>query len=235
MKFRIIGRVLPWCVLLALGLAVGVAYAQDRPKQPTKDLFDLGKDLGPGGNPAPGPATTRPANPGPKPAADKKAETATSIMIVADDFVADIFHNGKLVPADRRSLRAEIFGAQVEKVTLTLKPGDWVVFNVVNNRLRWKGSYYFAAAAMTGDGTPVYCSDLRSGNWSACDDLSKAQRFIDDPDFLRDRKAEAVRKKWGDGDKLIRKNCPGFDGEAIWGAPDSRSTWIKFVVPGGNR
>jgi hypothetical protein len=155
-----------------------------------------------------------------------------SLIIVADDFVTDIYHNGKVVPAERRKLIAEIFGAQIERVELTIRPGDWVVFNVVNNKLRWKGAYYFAVAGK-GDpnGPTTLVTETRSGHWSACDDLTQAPQFIANADFLHQRKAQPVRRKWSDGDKTIQKQSPGFNGEPIWGDEASRSTWIKYVAP----
>jgi hypothetical protein len=199
---------------------------------PPRDIFDFGKDpLRPATKPTaatkPAP-TTKPASPA---AGGLAPVVAAGIQIVADDFVADIHHNGKLVPADNRKLQAEIFGAQAERVTLTLRPGDWVVFNVVNNRLRWKGAYYFAAAAVDVDGLSVFASQIGDGNWSACDDLAQAARFIADRDHLRDRKPQPIRNEWDRGDREMHRLCPDFTGEGIWGDPDSRSTWIKLVVP----
>ena len=153
------------------------------------------------------------------------------IYVVADDFVTDIHHNGKPVPDAQRKLRAEIYGAQVERVALDLRPGDWVVFNVVNNRLRWNGAYFFAAAAVNPDGLCVFPSDSRTGDWSACDDLEQVPRFIADRDHGRDKKPEPITKPWDRGKAEILKACPDFTGEPLWGDPRSKSTWLKFVVP----
>jgi hypothetical protein len=163
---------------------------------------------------------------------DEKATVATSVQIVADDFACDIYHNGKLIPAENRKLQAEVFGAQVETITVDLKPGDWLVFNVVNNRLRWGGAYYFAAAGINDSGGLDFVSDLRSGNWSACDDLKEVAKFIADRDHLTDNKAQAVKRPWDQGDQRISKANPEWNGQAIWGDPASRSTWLKYVVPG---
>jgi hypothetical protein len=197
-------------------------------------LIDLGKTAPPPAtaDKVPGDpvekAATRPA----APAAGAPAPVvATAVQVVADDFVAEMYHNGKPVPVASRTLQAEIYGAQVERVALTLRPGDWVVFNVVNNRLRWGGAYYFAAAAVDVDGLTVFSSQSGDGNWSACDDVAQAAKFIGERDAGRDRKPQAVKKEWDQGDKQIHKLCPDFTGEAIWGDPESKSTWIKFVVP----
>jgi hypothetical protein len=163
---------------------------------------------------------------------DEKATVATSVQIVCDDFACDIYHDGKLIPAENRKLQAEVYGAQVETITVDLKPGDWLVFNVVNNRMRWGGAYYFAAAGINEAGGLAFASDLRSGNWSACDDLKEAAKFIADRDHLTDNKAQAVKKPWDQGDQRISKANPEWNGQAIWGDPASRNTWLKYVVPG---
>jgi hypothetical protein len=166
-------------------------------------------------------------------AADLRTPVATGVQIVADDFVCDIYHNGKLVPADCRKLTDEVYGAQVETLTVDLKPGDWLVFNVVNNRLRWGGAYYFAAAGITDSGGLAFASDLRSGNWSACDDLKEAAKFVADRDYLKDHSPKPIDRPWDQGESRIRKSNPDWNGQAIWGDPASRSTWLKYIVPGG--
>jgi hypothetical protein len=175
----------------------------------------------------PFPKTTVAASP-----VDEKATVATSVQIVCDDFACDIYHNGKLIPAENRKLQAEVYGAQVETITVDLKPGDWLVFNVVNNRMRWGGAYYFAAAGINESGGLAFVSDLRSGNWSACDDLKEVAKFIAERDHLTDNKAQAVKKPWDQGDQRISKANPEWNGQAIWGDSASRNTWLKYVVPG---
>jgi hypothetical protein len=153
------------------------------------------------------------------------------VHLVADDFVAEIYHNGKAVPAERRKLQGEIFGAQHEAVSIAPKPGDWIVFQVVNNKLRWNGAYYFAAAGVNESGDVLFVSETKSGNWSACDDLKEVARFVAERDHLKDHKAQVVQRPWDRGNQIISKAAPAWNGEAIWGDPASRSTWIKFVVP----
>src|SRR5712671_6843774 len=68
------------------------------------------------------------------------------LITVADDFVVDVYHNGKPVPETKRELLVERFGATAEKVKVSVRSGDWLVFHVVQNRLRWGGSKYFAVA-----------------------------------------------------------------------------------------
>src|SRR4051812_31225597 len=70
------------------------------------------------------------------------------VYLVADDFVVNVWKNGGAVPLSHRSLVHEIYGATVERITLDLASGDWLVFHVVNNRLRWNGCRFFGMAAM---------------------------------------------------------------------------------------
>jgi hypothetical protein len=168
-------------------------------------------------------------------ATDSKTPVASAVQIVCDDFACDIYHNGKLIPAENRKLQAEVYGAQGELVTVDLKPGDWIVFNVVNNRLRWGGAYYFAAAGLDASGGLAFASDLRSGNWSACDDVKEVSRFVTERDYMKDHAARAIEKSWDNNNDRIRKGNPDWNGQAIWGDPASRSTWLKYVVPGGER
>ena len=170
----------------------------------------------------------RPAEAAAKP---KGGGPVARIEVVADDFVAEIYLNGKPLPGAQRKLQAEIFGAQCETVSIVPKPGDWIVFQVVNNKLRWNGAYYFAAAALTESGDLAFVSQTKSGNWSACDDLKEVARFVAERDYLKDHKPQLVQRPWDRGNQLIAKAAPGWNGEAIWGDPASRSTWIKFVVP----
>src|SRR3954464_3923074 len=59
------------------------------------------------------------------------------LITVADDFVVEVYHNGKPVPDTERELLVERFGATAEKVQVAIRTGDWLVFHVVQNRLRW--------------------------------------------------------------------------------------------------
>src|SRR3954454_12939595 len=89
---------------------------------------------------------------------------ARTLIAVIDDFIVDIYHNGVKVPDDRRELLVEVFGATVERITLDVRRGDWLVFNVVNNRLRWGGSSYFAVSGR-GDAGVGFTTELDSGRW----------------------------------------------------------------------
>ena len=152
---------------------------------------------------------------------------AKYVVTGADDFVVEVYLNGKPVPAQRRELLAEVFGATAEKVNVEVKPGDWIVFNVVNNRLRWGGAYYFGVAGMTDKGEAAFVSRINDPRWTCCDDPEKVAAFIAN----RDQDGEPMRpvdKAWQDGPRMMHDHAyRGWNGEAVWG--NSRNTWIKFV------
>src|SRR6476646_5439873 len=68
---------------------------------------------------------------------------ARYLITVADDFLVDVYRNGRAVPDAKRTLLDERFGATVERLDVEVRKGDWLVFNVVNNRMRWGGASYF--------------------------------------------------------------------------------------------
>ena len=173
------------------------------------------------------PAPLRPADMGPA-AAGKLV--AGALELVADDFVVDIYLNGKLVAIEDRKLKGDVYGAEMERAEIAVHEGDWLVFHVANNQLRWGGACYFACAGVKDDanGTIAFVSETQSGRWLACDDLTELPRFIAERDYLSDRKAQRPTKEWDGGDVRMRQRVPGWNGEAVWGT--SRSTWIKYVV-----
>jgi hypothetical protein len=159
----------------------------------------------------------------------RRGETlANSVYVVADDFVVDVYHNGEKVPDSKRTLLEDVYGATVEKVDIEVREGDWVVFNVVNNRLRWGGRSYFAAAGMKANLGVGFVSETQSGSWVTCDEPGQVAEFIAYPVGLV-RPARQIKEKWGQGDARMNGITDGWKGEAIWG--DSRNTWIKYVAP----
>ena len=157
---------------------------------------------------------------------------ATAIYAAVDDFIVDVYHNGEKVADEKRKLVNEVFGATAEKIDLTIKEGDWLVFNVVNNRLRWNGAYYFAVGGVKDDGSMGFASDLGSGRWSVCDHWPDVPRFISDAGYLSKNGARPVDRPWHYGDDLIKGMVKGWDGSAVWGT--NRNTWIKFrALPAG--
>lgn len=151
---------------------------------------------------------------------------ATCLLTVVDDFIVEVFHNGERVPDARRRLEAEIFGATIERIDVTLREGDWIVFNAVNNRLRWGGVCYFAVAGFDPRGAVRFTTELQSGRWSVCDQPGEAPQFIAAPDYLADNLARPVERRWTRGDDLIRGRVRNWSGEPLWGT--NRNTWIKF-------
>jgi hypothetical protein len=157
---------------------------------------------------------------------------ADQLVVAADDFVVDVWHNGTKIPDAQRRMANEVYGAMSERISLTVSNGDWVVFNVVNNRLRWGGVHYFAAAGMLG--TRVrFVSHSGNGCWTYCDDPALVNRFIAERDFP----GVAVRpitKKWDRGDRQMEGLTKStWRGEGVWG--EARNTWIKFIAwPGAN-
>ncbi len=171
---------------------------------------------------------------GPATARDRAARTAPPlraryVVTVADDFIVDVYHNGRAVPDTKRTLLEERFGATAERLDIEVRKGDWLVFNVVNNRIRWGGAYYFAAAGCFAANEFGFQSDLTSGQWSACDSPREADRFIGQREYLRHRAARAVSRPWTDGTGMMHAYAgSGWSGAPVWGA--QRNTWIKVVV-----
>jgi hypothetical protein len=154
---------------------------------------------------------------------------ADYVVTVADDFVVDIYLNGKRVTDGRRTLADEVYGATSEKVDIPVREGDWLVFNVVNDRFRWNGVYYFAAAGIHQNGVLGFVSELKSDHWSCCDDVAEAARFIAEPDYLASNRARPVLHPWDRGNATIKRMAKGWAGDPLWGT--SRNTWIKYRVP----
>ena len=154
---------------------------------------------------------------------------AQYLYTVADDFIVDVYYNGERVPDAKRHVLLERFGATVERIDVAVRSGDWLVFNVVNNRLRWGGAYYFAAAGMKPDETTIgFTTELSSGQWSCCDNPSNVSRFVSDRDFLASHAAQRVARPWHEGDEHMKGHAKGWSGVPLWGT--SRNTWIKFVA-----
>lgn len=155
---------------------------------------------------------------------------AESLITAADDFIVDVYHKGIPVPDSDRQVLLERFGATVERIAVQARQGDWLAFHVVNDRLRWGGVYYFAVAGGWTTNGYGFVSELRSGAWSACDDPTKAARFIRDKTFMSDNKASPVERPWQDGSPLMKQFAGStWNGEPVWG--QKPSTWIKVIVP----
>ena len=155
------------------------------------------------------------------------APVADRLYAVTDDFIVDLYHNGRKVADARRELIEEVYGATAEKIELELRPGDWLVFNVVNNRMRWGGASYFAVAARGPQGF-AFTTEAESGRWSFCDDLASVPEFIKDPLYGDANRARLIDVPWAAGDEMMNRHADGWNGKPVWGA--SRNTWIKYCV-----
>lgn len=163
-------------------------------------------------------------------AGEKEApQRARYLITVADDFIVDLYHNGKLVPDSRRTMLEEKFGATAERINVEVNKGDWLVFNVVNNRLRWGGASYFGLAGCFAANEISFVSSPESGDWSACDQPRDVDRFIQERTYLRHRAARTIANPWDDGANMMRVYAgTQWSGAPIWGT--SRNTWLKLVV-----
>ena len=152
---------------------------------------------------------------------------ADRLFTVADDVIVDVYHNGVKVPDAKRTLLHEVFGATAERIDIEVREGDRVVFNVVNNRLRWGGASYFGVTGR-GESGVAFVTEPGGGRWSCCDDTEKVSEFIGDRDYLAGNAARPIGNPWAEGDGLMHQIADGWEGKPIWGR--SRNTWIKFVA-----
>ena len=158
---------------------------------------------------------------------------ANYIVTAADDFIVEAYLNGKLIPNEKRSLLDEVYGATAEKIDVEVRKGDWLVFNVVNNQLRWNGSYYFAVAGCFAENEFGFSSQISAQKdvscWCVCDSTRDIDRFISKRNFLSDRKPKVVATPWSAGDELMRRFAGSYwKGQPVWGA--RRNTWVKVIV-----
>ncbi|WP_435009326.1 hypothetical protein P12x_000578 [Tundrisphaera lichenicola] len=157
---------------------------------------------------------------------------ARRIITAADDFIVDVWHNGRRVPEDKRAMVGENFGATAEKIEVEVHEGDWLVFNVANNRLRWDGACYFGAAGVNDEEPKIgFATNPGDPRWAYCDDPGQVPAFIAHPRYLAGQSALAPANPWSGGDGEMKARVPGWDGRPVWGR--ERTTWIKFVaLPG---
>src|SRR4051794_124557 len=92
------------------------------------------------------------------------AVLANKVFTAADDFVVEVYHNGEKVPDAKRTMLEDRFGATAERIDIDVRQGDWLVFNVVNNRFRWEGASYFGVAGKGEDGV-AFVSDPADSRW----------------------------------------------------------------------
>ncbi len=178
------------------------------------------KELAMRDQPAP-PKPTKKASP------DLRARWLT---VVAKDFVIEVYKNGRRIPDTDRKLLLDRFGASAERISVDVKTGDWLVFHVAHNRLRHRGSKYFAVAGSLDEEHFGFVSRPDSEAWSVCDDAGRSPNFIRHRDVGTEARAMPITHPWEEGRKFMRKYTGrDFSGQAVWGA--APSTWIKFIVP----
>lgn len=167
--------------------------------------------------------------PNTRPALNPGAALTDHLIAVVDDFIVDVYHNGERVPDSKRTLLHEIFGATVEKIDIQVHKGDWLVFNVVNNRMRWNGARYFAVAGIKEGSGTAFTTDVDTKAWSRCDSPSQVSAFISDPKFLASQLVYGIDTPWSQGNELMNQYADGWKGLPVWG--ENRNTWIKYVAP----
>lgn len=161
---------------------------------------------------------------------DKEIIQTSGLTIVVKDFVTAIYHNGKRVPDEKRTLLEDRFGSTIENLALEPEPGDWLVFEVACNPIRHGGSRYFALSGFLEGDPHALFSHPQSPNWSHCNNPTLAMKFIRNREHGSDLRALPVERPWDEGDSYIRRYAgPSFPGKAIWG--DDTTTWLKLIVP----
>ena len=150
--------------------------------------------------------------------APKKANLAQRLEVI------------EFLDADRKLL-LDRFGASVERIGINVSVGDWLVYHVAHNRLRHKGSKFFAVTGLRDEERVGFVSDPKSENWSVCDEPSRIREFIQNRDEGTEARAIPIARPWKEGVKFMKKytGLEEFSGEALWGT--APSTWIKFIVP----
>ncbi|MEM9283455.1 MAG: hypothetical protein AAGA96_16650 [Verrucomicrobiota bacterium] len=160
---------------------------------------------------------------------DRSHSIARELTVVAKDFVIEIYHNGRRLHKDERRLILDRFGATAEKVTVDVKPGDWLVFHVAVNRLRHGGSRYFGVTGHL-DANRIGFTSQVSEAWSSCDYPSLAPNFIQFREAGTESRVVKIEKKWHEGKEYMEEfSDTPWQGDAIWGT--AASTWLKFCVP----
>lgn len=211
--YKVWGLALALIVVIA---AAGIAWQQ--------------KWLGNDASPAPEASATPIA--APKPPEPPGPVIAHKICLATECFVAEIWHNGKLVPDSQRKTVADRFGACTEEVNLTLREGDWLVFNPVKNRFRWNDALFFGVAGMTTNKAVSFVSSAKDGRWTSMDNLEQVSQFIKERDF-QGKPVQLIpqNRMWSEGPGFMNfVMSTNWTGEPIWGQGPARNTYIKFVA-----
>ena len=154
---------------------------------------------------------------------------AKYLITVTDDFVVDVYHNGRSVPDSKRAVVEETYGATAERMDIEVHRGDWLVFHIVSNRMRWGGVCYFGMAGCFAENEFGFVSSLEDGLWSSCDTAGDAEKFITKRTYFEDHPAQRIAQPWSSGTPLMQRFAGAtWHGDPLWGS--SRSTYVKVLV-----
>lgn len=150
------------------------------------------------------------------------------LRITADDFVVAIWHNGERVPDNKRKLLGDVYGATMEQVDIDVLEGDWLVFNVASNPVRWGGSSFFGVAGMLTPQATIFASSLQDGRWTFEEGLDRLPAFLASRD-VQGRPVIPPAPEWDQGRTRMQEiTSRTWNGDPIWGL--SHNTWIKFIA-----
>jgi len=158
------------------------------------------------------------------------AVVANHLLLVVDDVVTNIYHNGQALPDSSMKLEHEIFGAMVLSATVEVRAGDSLVFAVANDRFRWRRECGFACAGLTGDEKIAFSTSASNGQWFACTDASNVGKFLSANTETGDGPVAIPTHVWADCKKELNKRVD-WQGDTVWAANDQRLVWIKYVCP----
>lgn len=150
------------------------------------------------------------------------------LRITADDFVVAIWHNGERVPDNRRKLLGDVYGATMEQVDIDVHEGDWLVFNVASNPVRWGGSSFFGVAGMLTPQATTFSSSLKDGRWTFEESLDRLPAFLSSRN-VQGQPVLPPAPEWDQGRTRMQEiTSRTWNGDPVWGL--SHNTWIKFIA-----
>lgn len=155
---------------------------------------------------------------------------ATSLLLAADDFVMNVYLDGKKVPSSDYSLLDENFGAAFLRVRVAVHAGDWLVFNVANDRFRWGGSCGLAVAGLY-HGRSVFVSRAKSPRWRSCSKISHVPAFIAERRSYNGQPAVIPRVPYRWTWDSVNSKCDFKRGQVIWAGGNAANVWLKYRVP----
>ncbi len=100
---------------------------------------------------------------------------AKYVEFAAESFVTEIWLNGLRVPDAARKRVATRDGVAYDRLELEIREGDWLVFQVANDRARGEG--FLAAWGLDNDGKTVFQSSATDG-WFVCEEPGRAHAFV---------------------------------------------------------